>query len=47
VKFLIIGMMRLEDHVEIEKRLPNPGEAMKLKNILMRLKDHSKSECGP
>ncbi len=45
---LKIGMVRLEDRVEIEKTFPNPGEAIKFKkNILVWLNDQYKSECGP
>ncbi len=41
-------MVRLENHVDIEKRILNPGVAIKFeKNILVRLKDHYKSERGP
>jgi hypothetical protein len=31
---LIIGMVRLEDHVEIEKTFLNPGEAIKFEKKL-------------
>ncbi len=45
---MIIRMVRLEDHVEIEKTFLNPGEAIKFeKKYLVRLIDHYKSECGP
>ncbi len=45
---LKIGMVRLEDRVEIEKTFPNPGEAINFKkNILVWLNDQYKSECGP
>ena len=37
-------MVRLKDHVEIEKTLTNPGEAIKY--LFVRLKDQYKSECG-
>jgi len=39
-------MVRLKDHVEIEKTLTNPGEAIFKKSLFVRLKDQYKSQCG-
>ncbi len=41
---LKVQMVRLKDHVEIEKTLTNTGEAIKY--LFVRLKDQYKSECG-
>ncbi len=41
-------MVMLEDRIKIEKTFPKPGEAINFqKNILVRLHDQYKSECGP
>jgi hypothetical protein len=45
---LKIGIVRLEDRVEIEKTFPNPGEAINFKKKkIVWLNDQYKSECGP
>ncbi len=43
---LKVRMVRRKDHVEIEKTLTNPGEAIFKKSLFVRLKDQYKSECG-